>query len=246
MNTNIKINNDILSSIHDIKISTDIINNEVSLEEDNIINPKFLSSFGDIVVTNKKNPHIHIHQDNTVCFVTFRLNDSIPEEKYRRYFLAMSNNIKQNNFLMYDFGEITYNQNGYDEIFLDMGHGSCILKYPHIKEIVKDSLFYYNKVRYDLHSYVIMPNHVHILFSCRKGYYLQKIVHAWKSYTSHMINKKSSTSGAVWNYKYWDRLIRSEKHYVYVLKYIYNNNPKGAWFHPKILEKYSSVLNFEG
>ena len=47
---------------------------------------------------------------------------------------------------------------------LDKGLGTCVLKRPRLSKIVADSLLYFNGNRYHIGDFVIMPNHVHLLF----------------------------------------------------------------------------------
>lgn len=52
---------------------------------------------------------------------------------------------------------------------LDAAHGSCALHDPRLAQIVADRLHHFDGQRYDLWSYVITPNHVHVLFTLRDG-----------------------------------------------------------------------------
>ncbi|MGC8552559.1 MAG: hypothetical protein ACP5O7_06785, partial [Phycisphaerae bacterium] len=47
------------------------------------------------------------------------------------------------------------------EAALDQGIGSCWLRQADVAEVVADALRYFNRNRYELHAWVIMPNHVH-------------------------------------------------------------------------------------
>ena len=63
--------------------------------------------------------------------------------------------------------------------------------------------------RYRLHGYVVMPNHVHVLFELFDESDIQKVLHSWKSYTAKKLNKLTGSSGKVWKEEYYDRLIRN-------------------------------------
>jgi len=43
-----------------------------------------------------------------------------------------------------------------------------------------------------------MPNHVHAIVQPLRGYELEQIMHSWKSFTSHEIQKLRGTSGQIW------------------------------------------------
>jgi hypothetical protein len=65
---------------------------------------------------------------------------------------------------------------------LDAGHGECLLRDRALAEIVEAALLHGVGIRYELFAWVIMPNHVHVLFAPIAGNRLTDIVHAWKSW----------------------------------------------------------------
>ena len=77
--------------------------------------------------------------------------------------------------------------------------------------------------RYRLHAYIVMPNHVHVLFELFDAKALSRILHSWKSYTAKAINREMGTTGAVWHAEYYDRLIRDGEHYLNVIRYLRKN-----------------------
>jgi REP element-mobilizing transposase RayT len=110
--------------------------------------------------------------------------------------------------------------------WLDAGHGMCALKQPAIRKIVSNALTYFDTVRYDLTSYVIMPNHVHVILKLHVEHKLADILHAWKSFTAKAINSELKRTGTLWQPEYWDRLIRNERHLSACLSYIRDNPVK--------------------
>ncbi len=171
----------------------------------------------------------HWNQTDCYCFVTWRLDDAMPKEK-----LDLWNDAKQ--------AWLTRNPEPWDvsteqeyhmrfssrlEEWLDAGHGSCVLKHPAIRKIVSDAIAHFDTVRYLLISYVIMPNHVHVLLKLKTGYQLAEVMHSWKSFTAKAINHALNRTGTLWQPEYWDRLIRNERHFIAYLCYI-RDNPKKA------------------
>ena len=77
--------------------------------------------------------------------------------------------------------------------------------------------------RYRLHSFVVMPNHVHVLMELYDKTDLTKILHSWKSFTAKKINLALGKSGVVWQDEYYDNLMRSERHYAATVEYIRRN-----------------------
>ncbi len=106
---------------------------------------------------------------------------------------------------------------------IDTGHGSCLLRDPTCAQIMQDSLGCFDGTRYLLQAWVIMPNHVHVLFQEVPGYSMTTVVGAWKSFTAHAINKMRTTEGPVWHPDYWDRYIRDAEHYAQAVAYIERN-----------------------
>ncbi|MFN7561950.1 MAG: transposase [Prosthecobacter sp.] len=60
---------------------------------------------------------------------------------------------------------------------------------PRLAQIVADRLHHFDGQRYDLRSYVIMPNHVHVLFTLRDGESLLDTLQGWKGVSSGLIHK---------------------------------------------------------
>jgi len=59
--------------------------------------------------------------------------------------------------------------------------GRSYLKKNKIAKLGADSLTHFDNVRYHLHAWFVMPNHVHVIAAMLKGYNLSKILHSWKS-----------------------------------------------------------------
>ena len=49
------------------------------------------------------------------------------------------------------------------EKYLDKGNGECFLNNLECRNIVAQALLHFDNVRYKIVSYVIMPNHVHVV-----------------------------------------------------------------------------------
>ena len=83
--------------------------------------------------------------------------------------------------------------------------------------------------RYRLHSYVVMPNHVHVLFELFDAADIDKVLHSWKSCTAKRLNELTGGSGKVWKEEYYDRLIRNGEHYQNTIRYIRRNGAAARW-----------------
>ena len=114
------------------------------------------------------------------------------------------------------------------EEYLDVGHGECWLRRTDIARVVEGALFHFDRQRYRLLAWCVMPNHVHALIETREGFPLADVLHSWKSFTSHEANKLLQRSGAFWQREYLDRFVRNAEHFENVITYIEENPVKAG------------------
>ena len=177
-------------------------------------------------------PHWHI--GGVIQFVTFRLAGSLPQEKLNAYQAEKEDFLKQHPQPWAEEIEQEYYNKicaRYDD-WLDAGYGNCLLQNKDIRDIIENCLWHNNNKQYILHTYVIMPNHVHVLFEPVDGNSTTEILRAWKGVTAHHINSKMNKAGALWQRESFDRVIRSEEHYKQAWEYIQHNPihiPKGEY-----------------
>jgi REP element-mobilizing transposase RayT len=110
----------------------------------------------------------------------------------------------------------------------DAGHGKSVLRNPICARIVQESLFHDDGIRYSLHAWTVMPNHVHVLLTPVEGVALGTILATLKGVTSTSINRQLSQSGVLWQRDYFDRMIRDEEHFERVRRYIEWNAVKAG------------------
>ena len=109
------------------------------------------------------------------------------------------------------------------------GWGECVLKDEEAREIVLTKILDKNSDTHNVHSLVIMPNHLHVLVSILKGT-LPELMHSWKGATAYLINQHLGRKGALWQRDYFDRMIRDARHFERCRRYI-ANNPEKAGLH---------------
>ena len=109
---------------------------------------------------------------------------------------------------------------------LDEGHGSCALRTPELRSIVEGALRHFEGQRHENHAWIIMPNHVHGLFSLRDGHKLEDVLQSWKGFSGREINRLRGASGAFWMKDYYDRMIRNSEHFWNCAGYIRRNPAK--------------------
>jgi REP element-mobilizing transposase RayT len=112
------------------------------------------------------------------------------------------------------------------EVFLDHGYGECHLRNPRVAEMVQNSLLFFDRERYRLSAWVVMPNHVHMLLTPCENQDVSAILHSLKSYTANEANKLLGRSGHFWQTESFDRWIRDAEHFARVVAYIENNPVK--------------------
>lgn len=140
-------------------------------------------------------------------------------------------------------GEATFRKNV--EKFLDTGYGQCFLSVPEVADMVQQSLAYHHGKKYDLKSWVVMPNHLHFLAVLLPNIELREIAHSIKSYTAHEANKMLGRTGQFWQHEPFDRYIRNQRHYASVINYIEMNPVKAGLCADRRDWKWSSAVGRE-
>jgi REP element-mobilizing transposase RayT len=101
--------------------------------------------------------------------------------------------------------------------------GPTFLKQPAIAEILLTSLRYGSEIKhYDLHSWVIMPNHVHLLLTPQVS--VSRLLNSLKSATAKRANLILRRTGQpFWQGESYDHLIRHGDEFQRIRHYIENN-----------------------
>jgi len=186
----------------------------------------FFDPEADIDRTEHRLPHWH--QGMVYASVTWRLGDALPAETVdrieseRRLWLLTHPRPWQHDAAVEHAKLFSLK---IDEL-LDAGAGSCILRDPGAARCVVDALRHFDEQRYRLDTFVIMPNHVHVLFQLYDAFPLPKVVQAWKSFSSRQLTKLAGVPPPIWQAEYFDRLIRSGRHLERARSYIAENPVK--------------------
>lgn len=186
-------------------------------------------------VTSSKLPHWY--QPGVTYFVTFRTEDSLPravEEQWRRRRAdwLLRNSIDPNDPRWRDelqrLPAIRQRQfhSEFSEQYLallDKGHGACSLKRREIAKLVAETLLHFHGERYDLATFVVMPNHVHLLVGLRGDTDLLVQCRSWKKYSAIAINRALGRTGRFWQEGSFDHLVRSVGDFERFRQYIAEN-----------------------
>jgi REP element-mobilizing transposase RayT len=210
----------------------------------------------------------HFEAGNAIQHVTFRLADSLPKEALERVEWELD-------LLEKEERQVESRQAGAwrsktpmgqagawrsqsqerrmrIEELMDAGLGSCLLKEPEFARLVEGALKHFDSVRYRLMAWVVMPNHVHVLFERMAPWTMAKVVWSWKAWTGRKILEElkrrkaglelndpisqraklelggPSLGGPIWFREYWDRFVRNERHLHNVVDYIHQNPVKAG------------------
>ena len=151
----------------------------------------------------------HLKAAGGTYFVTFRLADSLPATVLRQ------------------LEEIPEKQRSKKiEEYLDAAHGECWLGKPEIADMLKQVLLKFHRERYQLHSWAIMPNHVHMLIEPIAGKSLSEILQGIKSVSAHEANKLLGREQEFWQKESYDHLIRDDADRARCVDYIAQNPVK--------------------
>ena len=96
------------------------------------------------------------------------------------------------------------------------------------RTLIFDHCLSENGRKVQMHDFVVMPDHVHLLFTPLEDnrgepYSLAEIMQGIKGASSHSVNKLVGRKGALWEPESFDRISRSEAGFEYRVIYIVQN-----------------------
>jgi REP element-mobilizing transposase RayT len=172
-------------------------------------------------------PHLQI--EGATYFVTFRLKNSLPVEILQR----LSQEFERIKSLPSDQTQIEERLwfEKFDN-YLDRAlSGENFLSDSQVAIVVEEAIYYRHTKVYDLISFCIMPNHVHLI--CKplekekdKFYGLTEILHSLKRHTARQSNLILKRSGSFWQDESYDHVIRDEAELEQIIKYVLYNPVK--------------------
>lgn len=183
----------------------------------------------------------HRHQPLAVCFLTMRLNDSIPKSvvqswhRQRLEYLARHGvdcsgdwNVGLQSMTPEQLEAFNKHFSRQRESMLDNCLGQCQLANPEAAEEVTKSLLNFHGDRYWMGDFVIMPNHVHCLVAFKSVEIAKTQPGGWMRYSARKINKLLGRDGSLWFPEPFDHLVRSNIQLEYLRKYIRENPEKAG------------------
>jgi REP element-mobilizing transposase RayT len=179
----------------------------------------------------------HVKREGARYFVTFRLADSLPKEvllkiqgeraeALRRFHAQRdaaaklrtkpppADNLEQI--------ELEYRRKV--ERYLDKGIGECWLRRPDIANLAAGAICFFEKQRYLLDAWVVMPNHVHVVFWPMPNHSVSSIVQSWKREIAREANIILQRTGtAFWQPEPYDHWIRNDEEHARCCRYVWYN-----------------------
>jgi REP element-mobilizing transposase RayT len=94
------------------------------------------------------------------------------------------------------------------------------------RDCTATAIRHFDTVRYVLHAYVVMNDHVHVLVRLVPGYRLEEILQSWKSFTANRMQRDHGRLGSIWQDEYLDRVVRDGDEYEQKRDYILHKSRK--------------------
>ncbi len=107
--------------------------------------------------------------------------------------------------------------------------GPLFLRMPEVAKMVMDAIHYRDRdlSQYQLHAFVIMPNHVHLLMTPLRA--VSKVMQSLKRFTAREGNRILGLTGQpFWQDESFDRLVRNDKEFEQIGQYIEMNPVKAG------------------
>ena len=107
-------------------------------------------------------------------------------------------------------------------------------------ECVRDSIYHFAGVRYDVIAYCVMPSHLHWVFQPLREWTdalgatrtkrtpREAIVHSVKSFTGTQCNQLLALSGRFWQVETYDHWVRDEDQLARIVEYVEQNPVKAG------------------
>ena len=150
----------------------------------------------------------HFHEIDQPVFLTWRLHDSLPPNR------------------AFPTGKLNSGQAfaALDRLLDEACNGAVYLRQPAIANMIVEAIHYNANVlgHYLLHTFVVMPNHVHLLAS--PAVPLAKLTKSLKGITARRANAMLALTGSpFWQEESYDHLVRHMPEFEKIRNYIEEN-----------------------
>lgn len=158
----------------------------------------------------------HLKREGAAYFVTFRLAGTLPKDillrfKSEREAIIAQAKAAKRPLTWHEQEELFRWYSTRVDQYLDAGNGDCWLGRPEIAGMVASAIQFHAGQRFDLHAWVVMPNHVHAVLHPRVDSTLSRILKGWKGFTAREANRISNRTGTTfWQVEPYDHLVRDD------------------------------------
>ncbi len=157
----------------------------------------------------------HLYYEDGIYFITYRLKESVlpgKSESFNRHHSRGDFQNFKHEFIKYD-------------AFLDKHTtGLNLLLKNNLAGICEKTMHYPEGRDYFLICYCIMPNHIHLVFNLLKGNKgVSKIMQSIKRVSARKCNVYLNRTGNFWQDESYDRLIRDDVEFYFIIKYVLLN-----------------------
>ena len=109
-----------------------------------------------------------------------------------------------------------------DRILDSASTGPLFLRMPEVAKMVMEAIRYRDQRTCQIHAYVIMPNHVHLLMTPFET--VSKVMQSLKRFTGREGNRMPGLTGQpFWQDESFDRLVRNDAEFERIVGYIERN-----------------------
>ena len=182
---------------------------------------------GEVRIERRRLPHWQ--QPRVSYFVTFRLADSLPQTLLHQWRDERATWLRWHPEPWLDAEQCEYEERFSRRIqeWLDAGMGACHLRRSDVRGEVERCLLHFDGMRYDVDSFVLMPNHVHIMIAPAHRYDLSTLLKGIKGVSANRCNNLLGRKGTFWMDESYDHIVRDSKELAAFRDYIVQN-PKKA------------------
>jgi REP element-mobilizing transposase RayT len=158
----------------------------------------------------------HLKSEGALYFVTFRLAGTLPTDillrfKTEREAIIAQAKAAKRPLTWHEQEELFRWYSTRVDQYLDAGNGDCWLARPEIAGLVGSAIRFHAGQRFDLHAWVVMPNHVHAVLHPRADWTLSRILKSWKGFTARQANRMLKRTGTTfWQVESYDHLVRDD------------------------------------
>jgi putative transposase len=178
----------------------------------------------------------HYQPSDATFFITTRLAGSLPvhviavlreEQAFVHKKLKETKSLEVRQRLMNEHERRYFGR--FDEYVNHASTGPKWLAIEEVAEVVAEAAHFRDGKVYELLSYTIMPNHIHLVFTVRRNdISLYRILQSLKRHSAREGNKILNRTGAFWHHESYDHVVRDGAELERIFQYVLLNPVKAG------------------